>query len=59
MGLKQKKTSNVEELGTLPPLKILMRHATSNIIGCLILSLYNIIDAIFVSNYLGESGLAA
>ncbi len=48
-----------EELGTAPILPILLRFAIPSIIAMLVNSLYNIVDQIFIGQYVGYLGNAA
>lgn len=57
---KKNKTMNQKEmLGTDPIGKLLLKFAIPSIIAMLVSALYNMVDQIFIGNYVGELGNAA
>jgi putative MATE family efflux protein len=47
------------EFGTAPINKLLLKQAVPASIGILVMSIYGIVDTIFVGNYIGSLGIAA
>ncbi len=55
--MNQKQESN--PLGSAPLNKLILKFALPSIVAMLVSSLYNIVDQIFIGNYVGELGNAA
>ncbi|CAL5988024.1 Na+_driven multidrug efflux pump [Hexamita inflata] len=49
----------LRKLGQTPIFKLLLQQSIPNVVSLLSLSMYQIIDSIFIGNYIGEVGLAA
>lgn len=52
-------TSNAQQLGTQPVAKLLIRFAAPSIVAMLVMSLYNIVDQLFIGHGIGFLGNAA
>ena len=50
---------DVEALGREPMGKLLLRLSTPSVVGMLVQSLYNVVDAFFVGRSVGPQGIAA
>jgi len=50
---------DVEALGHEPMGKLLLRLSTPSVVGMLVQSLYNVVDAFFVGRSVGPQGIAA
>ena len=50
---------DVEALGREPMGKLLLRLSTPSVVGMLVQSLYNVVDAFFVGRSVGLQGIAA
>ena len=50
---------DVEALGHEPMGKLLLRLSTPSVVGMMIQSLYNVVDAFFVGRAVGPQGIAA
>lgn len=53
------KSNHDESLGKDPIVKLLLKHSIPAAMGVLVMSIYSMVDTIFVGNYVGGIGIAA